>query len=125
MFRFIRYLFIFYFAYNVWFVGEIPQARGSFSASVTRPKIPLTRGETRPDDDLDTGSYQFVVSDVLFIYYMNSVSGVFDYDLNRFQIFHLCRLFYFILIVFHLLYLYLLFETFVLLVELCCNTLQQ
>ena len=84
----------------------------------------MTRGETRPDDDLDTGSYQFVVSDVLFTYYMNSVSGVFDYDLNRFQIFHLCRFFYFFLIVFHLLYLYLLLEIFMLLFELCCNTLQ-
>ena len=56
---------------------------------------------------------------------MNSVSGVFDYDLNRFQIFHLCRFFYFFLIVFHLLYLYLLLEIFMLLFELCCNTLQQ
>ena len=95
MFRFIRYLYNFFFACYVWFVGEIPQARGSFPASVTRPNTPLTRGETRPDDDLDTGLYQFVVSDVLFIYYMNSVSGVFDYDLNRFQIFHLCRFFYY------------------------------
>ena len=45
MFRFIRYL------CNVWFVGEIPQARGRFLA---------TGSETRPHNELFTGSFLFI-----------------------------------------------------------------